>query len=421
MMRDIKKGQVDTILIHKYDRIARNVAEHVNLETKLKALDIQLIATDQDFGSSKEAKIMRMLSWAMSEYYIDNLAGETQKGHKVNAQKALHNGGYPPFGYDVVDRKYVVNELEAAYVRKIFEAARQRKGFKDLIAEMQAAGVRGKRGAVIRYPQIYEILCNERYTGVYLYSPEQEVKRGDRRRKPNAIRIEGGMPQLISQALFQEVQEIMRSRKQTGARGGYLCSGLVYCGHCGAKMHATTTHKKGYTYPIYYCSASCGIGTVKIDDIDGTVKSYLHDLLSDDNKAKIASALRRYISTERDRVAEFNANIKKQLADKQSQYDAYLAQLGTGVLPPEIVSDIGKKMQQIKEEMSVLQTAEPPYDGTPDQIVAWLTSLEQSEGDETVQLLVEKIVVAKENEKTAVNVSSTLTAVLGNNGCGGRI
>ena len=41
---------------------------------------------------------MRALMWSLSEYYIDNLAEETKKGHRETALKGLHNGGYPPFG-----------------------------------------------------------------------------------------------------------------------------------------------------------------------------------------------------------------------------------------------------------------------------------------------------------------------------------
>lgn len=140
LLRDAEKGAFDTILIHKYDRIARNLGEHVNLEQRLNKMGVSLIAVAQDFGNTKEAKIMRALMWSLSEYYIDNLAEETKKGHRETALKGLHNGGYPPFGYDVVEQQYVINELEAGFVRKIFEAARERRGFTEAIQEMEAAG-----------------------------------------------------------------------------------------------------------------------------------------------------------------------------------------------------------------------------------------------------------------------------------------
>ena len=133
LLRDCDKGTFDTILIHKYDRIARSLGEHVNLEARLKEKGVQLIATAQDFGNTNEAKIMRALMWSLSEYYIDNLASETRKGLRETALRAEHTGGVAPFGYDIVNKKYVINELEAAYVRKMFDAAQARVGFTDLI------------------------------------------------------------------------------------------------------------------------------------------------------------------------------------------------------------------------------------------------------------------------------------------------
>lgn len=181
LLRDASKGQFDTILIHKYDRIARNLGEHVNLEQRLNKLGVTLIATAQDFGSAKEAKTMRAITWSLSEYYLDNLSEETKKGHRETALKGLHNGGYAPFGYDVVNQQYFINKLEAGYVRKLFAAALERRGFVEIIEEMDAAGIRGKRGRPIKYPQIYEILRNEKYTGVYLYSADEEKDREKRR------------------------------------------------------------------------------------------------------------------------------------------------------------------------------------------------------------------------------------------------
>ena len=41
LLRDVNKGRFDTILIHKYDRIARNLGEHVNLEQRLNKLGLR--------------------------------------------------------------------------------------------------------------------------------------------------------------------------------------------------------------------------------------------------------------------------------------------------------------------------------------------------------------------------------------------
>jgi site-specific DNA recombinase len=279
MLRDCGTGLFDTILIHKFDRVARNLAEHVNLEMKLDKLGVELIAVAQDFGTSKEAKIMRALMWSLSEYYIDNLAEETRKGLKEIALKGLHTGGVAPFGYDVVDQRYVVNELEAGYVKKIFLAAANREGFSDILKEMQDAGIKGKRGKHIKYTQVYEMLRNEKYTGVYAYSPVQAKNRADRRSKPDAIRVPGVIPAIIEKPLFEEVQRIMDEREQAGRKAGYLCSGLVYC-ECGHKMHGMTSKRKGHEYQYFTCSAKCGAPAVHMDAVDKTAVDYLQELLS---------------------------------------------------------------------------------------------------------------------------------------------
>ncbi|WP_444658443.1 recombinase family protein [Caproiciproducens sp. R2] len=412
MLRDAEKGTFDTILIHKYDRIARNLGEHVNLEKKLSSLGVSLIAAAQDFGTSNEAKIMRALMWSLSEYYLDNLSSEVKKGHKETALKGLHNGGVAPFGYDVVNQQYVINELEAVYVRKLFDAAMNRQGFTEILQEMEARGIKGKRGKAIRYPQVYEMLRNEKYTGVYVYSPQEEARRADRRDKPNAIRIESALPIIISKAKFMEVQKIMSERKQTGAKAGYLCSGLVYC-ECGAKMHGMKSRRKGHEYHYFYCSKKCGAPVIHMDEVDKAATDYLHDLLSPENQQKIMLALRQYQNGEQGRMDEFKAVLSKRIAKKQKQYDTLMKNLSGATLPADIIADIGKQMQSLKEEIAALQTTEPPKDFTVEQITAWLNALKASPDDKAVHLLIERIDI---KEKTVFSVTSTLKTVLGNHG-----
>ena len=417
MLKDAEHGSFNVILIHKYDRVARSLAEHVNLESKLKRWDVQLIGVAQDFGNSKEAKIMRTMMWSLSEYYIDNLSEETKKGLRETALKGLHNGGYPPFGYDVVNQKYVINEREADYVRKLFDAASARKGFKPILEEMQAAGITGKRGKIIKYTQVYEILHNEKYTGVYLYSPQEERQRKERRDKPHAIRIENALPVIISRAQFKEVQKIMSERKQAGRKGGYLCSGLVYC-ECGAKMHALVSHRKGHEYRYYSCSAKCGAPMIRVDDVDTAAFNYLHTLLSDENQEKIAQSMLKYQAEGKNREEVFNAVLKKRINEKQYAYDALMKNLASGALPPEVVSDIGAQMSKLKTDIAVLEATQPPQDYTLETIRQWLEALKANPDEQAIHLLVERISI---KPKTVSNIQSTLNTVLGNIGCGDGI
>lgn len=417
MLRDAERHSTDVILIHKYDRIARNLGEHVNLESKLNSMGVTLIATAQDFGTSNEAKIMRTLMWSLSEYYLDNLASETRKGHKETALKGLHNGGVAPFGYDVIDQRYVINDFEAHYVRKIFDAALNRRGFTDILQELERNGVRGKRGKPLKYTQLYEILRNEKYMGVYAYSVQEEKNRSKRREKPNAIKVDGAIPAIIDRKTFEEVQKIMSERKQTGIRGNYLCSGLVFCS-CGAKMHAAKSTGKGHEYIYYACSARCGASRVRMDAVDDAVKAYLQEILSEENQAEITAILRNYKQGEKERTEDFKKILKQKIAEKERQYNALMNNMSAVALSPALVADIAARMQSLKEEIEALRNTEPPKDYTEETVKNWLESLKACQDDKAIRLLVERVEI---KNKTEINVTSTLETVLCKIGCGGRI
>ena len=416
MLRDCDRGIFQTILIHKYDRVARNLGEHVNLEKKLHDKNIELVAVAQNFGSSNEAKIMRTLTWAMSEYYLDNLSDEVKKGHKETALRGLHNGGYAPFGYDVVNQQYVVNEFEAEYIKRIFRAAANREGFSGILREMEERGVKGKRGKTIKYTQLYEMLRNIKYTGTYVYYP-QGGKCGEGRTADNVIRIENAHPAIIDMNLFQEVQTIMGERKQTGKKAGYLCSGLVYC-ECGSKMHGIRTERKGHEYFNYYCAKKCGASGVKMAEVDTAAINYLRELLSPENQIRIAAALRQFHAGEKSKVEDFNTIIKKRIEEKQKEYDTLMANLKAGVLPAVVIESIGQQMEELQNEIGALRETPPPRDFTTEQITAWLEALKAVADDKAIHLLIERIAV---KGKTEFSISSTLNSVLGEIDCGGRI
>lgn len=413
LLRDCEKGKFEIILIHKYDRIARNLLEHVTLEQKLKAKNILLIATAQDFGLSNEAKIMRSLVWSMSEYYNDNLAQETKKGLKETALKGLHTGGCPPFGYDVVNQKYVINDFEAIFVRKIFDCASKRSGFVDIIKEMEDCGVKGKRGKPIKYPQIYEILRNEKYTGTFIYSPSEEKNRSNRRNKPNAIRIENAMPQIISKEQFQEVQKIMTERKQTG-KTKYLCSGLVYC-RCGAKMHAIKSKKKGHEYLYYNCSKHCGAPVIHMEVVDNAAKDYLHELLSKETQKEVSKAMQLYQIYTDDTEKDFQKTINKKVREKEKRYNNLMDTLASGAVNQTVIADITNEMETLKSEIESLKCRKPPKDFTFDYVSQWLEALKANPDEKAIHLLIERIDV---KSTTDIRITSTLTSVVGKLGCG---
>ena len=410
LLADARRHCFEMILIHKYDRIARSLEEHVRLSAFMKKEKIPIVAVAQNFGDSIEGDFAKQMMWVLSEYYSKNLSKETKKGHRELALKGLHNGGVPPFGYDVVDRHYVINETEAAYVRRMFDSVIKRQPHTQLIEELKSEGIRGKRGKFLSYPSIYEILRNEKYTGTYLYSIDEEADRMDRRTKPNAIRIDNAFPAIISKKTFKEVQEIMDSRKMKGKHSDYLCRGIVYC-TCGAKMHATVWRIKGGRKHVYRCKDDCGMKPIPMELVDKAATDYLREFLSPEMKLKIAAFLRNYKNHQSDARSGFEAARKKQITEKQATYDNLMKNMMSGVLSPEVMKDINDRMTAIKGEIETLEKAEPPKDYTMETILEWLESIKKAPDQRAVELLIKKITVSRENNKTDFKIESNLKSV----------
>ena len=112
-------------------------------------------------------------------------------------------------------------------------------------------------------------------------------------------------------------------------------------------------------------------------------------------------------------MEEFYQILNSKIEEKQNQYDALMQNLSSSALPAD-VSDIGKRMTELKEEIEILKNTEAPKDFTVETIQSWLNNLKHSADRDAIKLLIERIdVELDENEKTVFNITSTLNTVVG--------
>lgn len=100
------------------------------------------------------------------------------------------------------------------------------------------------------------------------------------------------------------------------------------------------------------------------------------------------------------------------VAEKQKEYDTLLKNLSSGVLPSDVVSDIGQRMAEIKAEIAALEATEPPEDYTVDTIRQWLNALKNNPDEKAVKLLIKRIDVSGDKENNVFNIQSTLNTLL---------
>ncbi len=176
-------------------------------------------------------------------------------------------GGFVPLGYDVRDRKLVVNEAEAATVRMIFERFVRVGSATVLVRELAAKGATSKRGKVIDKGFLYKLLNNRVYIG-------EAVHKG--------TAYPGEHQAIIGRNLWDKVHSVLqegprRRAAQTRAQTPALLKGLIF-GPTGCAMSPTHTRKGGRLYRYYvspsvlkHGSGACPIGRVPAAEIENAV------------------------------------------------------------------------------------------------------------------------------------------------------
>ena len=232
MIEDSKKKVFQFVIVHKFDRFARNRYDHILYEKKLEDNGVKLLSVLEQLNDSPESVILKSVLTGMNEYYSLNLSREVKKGLKENALKCIHNGGIPPLGYDLTEEKtYIINETEAKAVKIIFRMYLEGRGYVNIANELNSLGLKNKLGKPFRKISIRDTLLNEKYIGVYTYGKKDKTGK----LTGKEIKIDGGIPNIISKEDFENAQFKIKSRKQgnrSSAKTTYLLTGLCTCGEC---------------------------------------------------------------------------------------------------------------------------------------------------------------------------------------------
>jgi len=142
MLLDIEAGQIDVVVVYKIDRLTRSLADFAKLVEIFDARSVSFVAVTQQFNTTTSMGRLTLnvlLSFAQferelaSERVRDKIAASRKKGKWT--------GGSVPLGYDVKDKRLVVNHAEAKTVRTIFTRYVALKSFQKLIDELNSGGV----------------------------------------------------------------------------------------------------------------------------------------------------------------------------------------------------------------------------------------------------------------------------------------
>lgn len=203
------------ILVHRFDRFARNREDSVVYKSLLKReCKVDVISITEDFGDDKFSVILEAMLEAMAEYYSLNLSDEVLKGMTEKAERGERQTK-APFGYDIVDKTMVINKKESEIVKMIFNDFLNNNSFKTIAKKINNLNIKSKRNNKFEVRTIEYILRNPIYIGINRWCPNSKNSWDFNYREKNSIEKEAKENvKIISNEDFKKVQEKIKINKE---------------------------------------------------------------------------------------------------------------------------------------------------------------------------------------------------------------
>jgi site-specific DNA recombinase len=208
LLEDIRHGLIDVVVVYKVDRLTRSLADFAKMVEVFDGQGVSFVAVTQQFNTTTSMGRLTLnvlLSFAQFEREVtgerirDKIAASKRKG--------IWMGGCPSMGYDVRDRRLVVNQAEAATVREIYQRYLKTGSVPKLKKELDRDGTVSKirvsrkgnksGGQSFSRGALYELLSNPIYIG--------EI-RHKRERHP------GQHEAILDRKLWEKVQQQLQNR-----------------------------------------------------------------------------------------------------------------------------------------------------------------------------------------------------------------
>lgn len=339
MRRDAQQRKFDALVVHRFDRFARNRTDALAIKSLLRqdyGIKVFSVTEPSEDSDGPIGMLVEGIMECVADWYSRNLAAETTKGKPERALQGYHNNR-APFGFDKDDDGVLINnDYELKGLCMAFDLYNTTLySDHDIAHVLNEEGYRVKgTGKLFTGETIRGMLQNRIYLGYVKYQPYKKDTNG-RRVKSDVPEqwIKGKHHAVIDADLFEQCQQI-RYAKATHheyypKHRTYLLRDIIFCAHCVANMPSSTqddnygkmrphTHYNG-EYRLYRCRArdysrTCPQGSVHADVIEQQVINILKNLKPPlDWQYRMVSAMGERLSNQKleERVKEIKQVIER--------------------------------------------------------------------------------------------------------------
>ena len=357
LVNGAKEHDFDCVVIYDVTRGSRNVVDWFTFREQMRALGIKVFSATENLGdiSNPADFLHELIMVGFGQHTVLQTRQKSIDGKRQAAKEGVFLGGFPPLGYDIVNRKYVINEREAQVVRRIFDLYANGYSYDYILNDIKHFSITGKRGRPIGKNSLYSVLNNKRYIGIYAWNEHNNryMHRwvGGKATPEVATVIEGGIPAIIDLNTWSKVEKRMRDNRHNAkntAKNEYLLSGMITCAKCGAKYIGTTvTSKKGYRTRYYKCGEKhrtkcCDAPSLNADLAEDLVVKHLKQYLASFDRESFIAEIRE--------TAKKSKTFDKKARDELLQVENEIFNLKQAIKNsslPDLTVDLTKDLENL--------------------------------------------------------------------------
>ena len=279
MIAESSNKKWDYVLVYKFDRFSRNQYEQVIHEHTLEKHGIKLLSATEPIPTESIGAFMKGMIISYNDYYSKELAEKVKRGLRETRAKGNFQGGAIIYGYKVENHKVIIDEERAEVVRYIYEQYSLGTYVKDIIKNLTQNGILN-RGKPFARNTVYNILKNEKYSGIYRFKDEI---------------FDNMFPQIIPTDLYEKVRRKIDLNKY-GKRSEnvvYIFKHKLKCGYCGMPISSDCgTTKQGKKMNYYKClgrkrNNGCKKETIRKNILETAIIDSIIEEIKNPEKLKI--------------------------------------------------------------------------------------------------------------------------------------
>lgn len=375
LLADMLAGRFEVLLLESLDRLSRDQVEQESVVRRLEHRGVRIICIADGYDSEHSGrKVMRGVRGLINELYLDDLRHKTQRGMHGQVDRGYVAGG-KSYGYDLVrdegGSRYVINELEAHWVRWIFDQVARGRAYRHIVYELNAKGVPSPRGSTWAVSAVYGspvkgsgIINNWLYAGRYIWNRSQWIKdpdTGKRQRidRPRHEWREVALPELriIDDSTWQKVRHRIdfgrdaNGRKREQRPVSALLSGILRCPNCGGPLTSLSDKRYGCNKSKDRGTTVCQGFSISRPVTERRMLSVVREqLLSDDAAEAFAILVQERLSAVQSNTSG-NA-----LEDRQREIQDEMGRLVDAIARIGISAPIEQRLRAAERELRTIES-----------------------------------------------------------------